>query len=202
MAAGARRGQTGSKVHAAEAAAAAPPRGRQAGGEARRAGLHQHAGLLRVSPGTWPPAPDERLHYEPFPAAASQPSCAPSCGPASRASPPCERGSGASGQPLSAGRLTDRLSRGARLPPSQGCHRDGRVAGGSAQAPSAALPGVRAGRRGPGAAARSVLLLGSPRPRRPPRPGLPLSRLGPAPCRRVPGPTKPALSGLGGSRLL
>lgn len=52
------------------------PGARQAGREGRacRAGLNQHAGLPGVSPGTWPPARDERLHYEPFPAAASQPS--------------------------------------------------------------------------------------------------------------------------------
>lgn len=56
-------------------------RGR-AGGEELRAGLHQHVGLRRVGPGTWPPARDERFHYKPFPAAAFQSSCAPGPPPA------------------------------------------------------------------------------------------------------------------------
>lgn len=72
---------------AAAAAAARAPAGREAGrgragGEELRAGLHQHVGLRGVGPGTWPPARDERLHYEPFPAAAFQPSCAPGPPPA------------------------------------------------------------------------------------------------------------------------
>jgi hypothetical protein len=163
MAAGARGEQTGSRVHAAATAAAAVRRREAAGGradrEARRAGLHQHAGLPGVSPGTWPPAPNERLHYEPFPAAASQPHCARGCGPASRASPPSERGSGASGKPQPA--------RGARPPLPELTPAPRRCAWRRSQRPPRPSAGARTGRAQQGPAAPPAWR--SARPGRPAR---------------------------------